>query len=591
MSTPSTAEPALALRRARLDDVARGVGYEFDGATGAWRADSLDQVRDVLAAAESAAVDGSWVVGFVGYEAAQAFDAAFPPLAGPEGLPLAWFTAFEHRREVPLVSPPEVAPTVRDVHRVDGSDRYRDGVEQVRAAIARGDVYQANLTDRVRGTLDGDPFDLYCSMVSTQGGSFNAYLDLGDVVVVSASPELFLQIDGDIVTTRPMKGTRRRHGRPEADAEAADALRHSQKDLAENVMIVDLLRNDLSRVSSPGGVSVPELFRVERYETVWQLTSTVAARLRPEVGLVDVFAATFPCGSITGAPKVSAMHLIERLETSPRGVYCGAIGMISPSTGGRPSSVWSVAIRTAVVDRSNHHVEFGAGGGITFDSVPVDEDDELESKTAVLRSARAAFELFETLRIDEKGVHHLALHLHRLAGSARYFGFPCDTDAIARAVMAIAPDTGSRRLRIVLDRLGRFRLETQPLDEVPATVVLAVALDRVRSDDPFLCHKTTRRDVYDAARVAHPDADDVLLVNERDEVVETTVANLLYRRAGRWFTPPLTSGGLPGIGREALLSYGAVSERTLPLAELCDCESLEVVSSLRGRRRAVILHT
>ncbi|MDO9173362.1 MAG: chorismate-binding protein, partial [Actinomycetota bacterium] len=227
VSTPSTAEPALALRRARLDDVARGVGYEFEGATGAWRADSLDQVRDVLAAAESAAVDGSWVVGFVGYEAAQAFDAAFPPLAGPEGLPLAWFTAFEHRREVPLVSPPEVAPTVRDVHRVDGSDRYRDGVEQVRAAIARGDVYQANLTDRVRGTLDGDPFDLYCSMVSTQGGSFNAYLDLGELVVVSASPELFLQIDGDIVTTRPMKGTRRRHGRPEADAEAADALRHS----------------------------------------------------------------------------------------------------------------------------------------------------------------------------------------------------------------------------------------------------------------------------------------------------------------------------------------------------------------------------
>ncbi|MDO9175940.1 MAG: chorismate-binding protein, partial [Actinomycetota bacterium] len=268
-----------------------------------------------------------------------------------------------------------------------------------------------------------------------------------------------------------MKGTRRRHGRPEADAEAADALRHSQKDLAENVMIVDLLRNDLSRVSSPGGVSVPELFRVERYETVWQLTSTVAARLRPEVGLVDVFAATFPCGSITGAPKVSAMHLIERLETSPRGVYCGAIGMISPSTGGRPSSVWSVAIRTAVVDRSNHHVEFGAGGGITYDSVPADEDDELESKTAVLRSARAAFELFETLRIDEKGVHHLALHLHRLAGSARYFGFPWDTDAIARAVMAIAPDPGSRRLRIVLDRLGRFRLETQPLDEVAAMVM------------------------------------------------------------------------------------------------------------------------
>ena len=593
VSTPFVAD---ASPRVRFDDVARGVGYEFDGHVRTWAAHRIDEVVPALADAEAEAVAGHWVVGFVAYEAAHAFDSAFPSPAPGEALPLAWFTAFVQRHEVPLVRPPADAPAVLDTQRVHGSEWYRSGVQAIRCRIEAGDVYQVNLTDRVTGTLAGDPYELYGSMVSTQGGSFNAFLDLGDHVVVSASPELFLQIDGETITTRPMKGTRRRHGRPDADAQLAHELRHSAKDLAENVMIVDLLRNDLTRVSSPGGVSVPELFRVERYETVWQLTSTVVARLRPDVSLVDVFAATFPCGSITGAPKVSAMHVIDSLEPTPRGVYCGTIGMISPAVDGtRPASVWNVAIRTAVVERATGGVRFGAGGGITYDSVPVDEDDEMESKTTVLRRARAGFMLFETLRIDEKGVHHLALHLQRLAASAEYFGFPCDTATIARGVMSIEPATRPRRLRILLDRhdrYGRALLETSWLDPSTPTVRLAVSSMRVRSDDPFLCHKTTRRDTYDDARAEFPDGvvDDVLLVNERGEVVETTVANLLYELDGRWYTPPLTSGGLPGVGRQALLAYGAVTERVLPLAELDDCSALDVVSSLRGRRPAVRLH-
>jgi len=590
VSTPFAAD---ASPRARFDDVARGAGYEFDGHVRTWVAGTIDDVVPALAAAEAEAVAGNWVVGFVAYEAAPAFDRAFPIPAAGDALPLAWFSAYSQRREVPLVMAPDEAPVVVDTQRVHGSEWYRCGVQTVRRRIEAGDVYQVNLTDRITCTLHGDPYQLYGSMVSTQGGSFNAYLDLGEHVVVSASPELFLQIDGDTITTRPMKGTRRRHGRPDADAQLAHELRHSAKDLAENVMIVDLLRNDLTRVSSPGGVSVPELFRVERYETVWQLTSTVVARLRPEVGLVDVFAATFPCGSITGAPKVSAMHVIGQLEPTPRGVYCGTIGMISPAVGGaRPASVWSVAIRTAVVERSTGRVQFGAGGGITYDSVPVDEDDEMESKTTVLRRARAGFQLFETLRLDEKGVHHLALHLQRLAASAEYFGFPCDTATIARGVMAIAPATHPRRLRLLLDRSGRSLLETSWLDPPSATVRLAVSSARVRSDDPFLCHKTTRRDTYEDARAEFSEdaADDVLLVNERDEVVESTVANLLYQLDGHWYTPPLTSGGLPGVGRQALLAYGAVNERVLPLAELDECDALDVVSSLRGRRRAARVH-
>lgn len=594
VSTQSTSRAAplarWAPRRVRLDDVARGVGYEFSSPSRLCVAVDVDDVVGVIAAGEAAAEAGEWVVGFVTYEAARAFDSAYPLAAAGGTLPLAWFCAFGSRVEVPLVEAPSNGPFVDGVVRTHGSRWYRDGVQRVRELIETGGVYQINLTDRVRARLVADPFDLYRSMVSTQGGSFNAFLDLGEAVVASASPELFLEISGDTVTARPMKGTRRRHGRADADVQMAEELRASEKDRAENVMIVDLLRNDLSRLSSPGGVTVPELFRVERYETVWQLTSTVQASLRPEVRLADVFRSTFPCGSITGAPKVAAMHAIARLEPSPRGLYCGAIGMISPSVdGARPSSIWSVAIRTAVIDAADGRVEFASGGGITYDSVPADEDDELESKVAVLRSARPAFALFETLRFDAEGAHDLVRHLRRLKASADYFGFACDPSVVAADVGALGVPDGPRRLRVVLDRRGRHRLELVALDDSAPLVRLAVATARVRSDDPFMCHKTTRRAVYERARSAHPLADDVLLVNERAEVVETTIANLLYRLGDEWFTPPLASGGLPGIGREVLVSSGAVTERVLPLAQLAACDELAVVNSLRGRRAAVIL--
>jgi len=574
----------------RLDDVVRGVGYEFSSPSQVLVALDVDDVVGVIAAGEAAAEAGAWVVGFVTYEAARAFDEAYPAATVRGPLPLAWFCSFGSRHVVPLVDAPSGGPFVDGVVRTHGSRWYRDGVQQVRELIETGGVYQINLTDRVRARLVADPFDLYRSMVSTQGGSFNAFLDLGEAVVASASPELFLEINGRTVTARPMKGTRRRHGRPLSDVVLAEELRMSEKDRAENVMIVDLLRNDLSRLSSPGEVSVPELFRVERYETVWQLTSTVQATLRPEVRLADVFRATFPCGSITGAPKVAAMHAIARLEPSPRGLYCGAIGMISPSVGdATPSSVWSVAIRTAVIDAADGRVEFASGGGITYDSVPADEDDELESKVAVLRAARPAFELFETLRFDADGAHDLARHLRRLAASAEYFGFVCNPSAVAATVTELAMVDRPHRLRIVLDRGGRHRLEVVELNESVPLVRLAVSTARVRSDDPFMCHKTTRRAVYERASASHPRADDVLLINEREEVVETTVANLLYRLGSEWFTPPLSSGGLPGIGREVLVESGAVSERVLPLAELQACAELAVVNSLRGRRAAVIL--
>ena len=576
--------------RVRCDDLVTRVGHEFVGPLTTGIAARPEDVRGLLASAQREAEQGRWVVCFVGYEAASAFEPAVAARAFHRLLPLAWFTSFERRTRVPVVEAPARDSFTVGARRVHGSGWYRDGVERIRTAIEAGDVYQVNLTDRVLCSLKGEVGDLYRAMATTQGGRYNAFIEFDHAAIVSASPELFLRIEDGTVSTRPMKGTRRRHGRPDEDAHRARELAASEKDLAENLMIVDLLRNDLSRVAEIGGVCVPELFCIERYETVWQLTSTVEARLRREVDLVDVFAAAFPCGSVTGAPKIAAMNMIRELESTPRGLYCGSIGVIEPTSAGMlGGSTWSVAIRTAVVDTVEGVVEFGAGGGITYDSEPAAEDDELESKTVVLGGARSDFALFETIRLDAAGAHHLDRHLRRLAASAAYFGFECDMPTIGRKVAALAAVDTLHRLRVTLARDGGVTVEVLPVTDGPVSVRLAIAAQRVRSDDPFCCHKTTNRGVYEAARAAHPEADDVVLVNERGEVVETTIANLLYCIDGRWYTPPLAAGGLPGIGREVLVEAGEVAERALPLERLGECGGFEVVSALRGRRRAEIL--
>lgn len=585
-------------RRARLDDAATGTAFEFRDLQRWWAVPcdrsgaSLSAVIDAVRAAEEAARQGAWVIGLLAYEAAAAFDPAFAFSPNGTTLPLAWFAAYGERIEQPLVSAPSGGPFVTDVRRQGGADWYQAGVSEIRERIADGDVYQVNLTDRVSCTLTADPFDLYRSMVHAQGGAYNAFLDLGETVVISASPELFLRVEGRTATTRPMKGTRRRHGRAEMDRAEATALRESIKDRAENVMIVDLLRNDLTRLSAPGGVCVDDLFRIERFETVWQMTSTVRADLRADVDLVDIFRATFPCGSITGAPKVAAMRQIARLESVPRGIYCGTIGTIEPAADGeRPTSVWSVAIRTAVLDTTTGHIEFGAGGGITTDSDPADENDELEAKTAVLRGGRTSFELLETLRLDADGPHHLDDHLQRLAATADYFGYPVATAEIEAAVRSLPRPQAPERLRILAARDGSFSLQPLPLVVSDDPVRLALCTTAVSSTDPFLCHKTTRRDTYEQARASRPDVDDVILVNERGELVETTIANLLVRVDGTWCTPPLTSGGLAGVGRQLMLTAGEVTERVLNVADLSRCEAIAVVSSLRGVRPALLAAT
>jgi para-aminobenzoate synthetase/4-amino-4-deoxychorismate lyase len=355
------------------------------------------------------------------------------------------------------------------------------------------------------------------------------------------------------------------------------------KERAENLMIVDLIRNDLGRIAEYGSVRTTSLFDAERYPTVWQLTSTVQARLRADVDLAEIFATLFPSGSVTGAPKRAAMQAIAELETRPRGVYCGAVGVCGP--GPRPHARFAVAIRTATTDLASGQTEYGAGGGITWDSDSAAEWQELVGKMSILKPVAQFCGLFETMRCESDGsVRNGDRHLDRMAESADYIGLPFDRAAAVTKLATCHPG----RVRLGLDAAGALSIRQDTLDDSPVPVRLAWCDEPVHSGDRRLFHKTTDRAGYERRRARRPDADDVLLVNERDEVTETTTANDAVRIGRRWWTPALTCGLLPGVERARLLEDGTLAERRIGRSEVLTHE-LAVISSLRGWRAATLI--
>ena len=588
---------------ARFDDFPAGRALRFPAPHRVLAATRPDEVVAVLAEVDRATRAGCWAYGYVGYEAAAGLDdrlVTHPPSAA--GPPLVWFGLCGEPEPVPvLAAEPRTGPDPADATPdPDGTgsarwspgwlpSAHRAGVQRVRAHIAAGETYQCNLTVRMRGQLTGDPARLYADLAPRQQGAYSAYLDLGRYAVASASPELFFEWRGDELTTRPMKGTARRGRHLAEDRAQAEHLRGSAKERAENIMIVDLMRNDLARIASTGGVTVRALCRLECYPTVLQLTSEVIGRLRPEVDLVGVFRALFPCGSITGAPKARTMELIRELEDGPRGVYCGAIGWVAPH--GAPSRArFSVAIRTAVVDRADGTAVYGTGGGITWSSDAAAEHAELLVKTAVLNRRPEEFHLLETMgHTPGAGIRNLERHLRRLADSAAYLGWPLDLAAVRARLSDASPGPEVGLVRLRLWPSGALRVETAPAP-APLDRPVRLALDNEPVDSgafwPY--HKTSRREPYTTRARRHPEADDVVLRNERGELTETTIANLAVRLDGRWWTPPLAAGCLPGVERGRLIELGELAERTLYPADLPRADGLAVLNSLRGWRPAVL---
>jgi para-aminobenzoate synthetase/4-amino-4-deoxychorismate lyase len=439
-----------------------------------------------------------------------------------------------------------------------------------------------NFTFRTRGSFTGDAGGLFADLVEAQQGGCSAFLDLGSHAICSASPELFFALRGLDVAARPMKGTAKRGRTLAEDRQARDALRVSPKERAENVMIVDMVRNDLGRIADIGSVAVPELFTVERYPNVWQMTSLVTAR--SPASLEAIFAALHPSASVTGAPKVRTMEILTALEPAPRGVYAGAIGHVWPDGSAR----FSVAIRTAVVDRTRGMVDFGTGSGIVWDSEPGAEYDECLLKASILGARPPRFDLLETLKWrPDGGFLLLDRHLQRLRDSAEYFGVPCRLDAVRAALdEAVAGSVGPLRLRALLSKDGSVRVERQPFasSEQPLRVALAASPVDVR--DVFLFHKTTHRLVYERARLEG--FDDVILFNEARQVTESTTANVVVEVDGRRVTPPVECGLLAGTYRAELLATGALQESVVTVDALRAARRLWLINSVHEWREAVL---
>jgi para-aminobenzoate synthetase/4-amino-4-deoxychorismate lyase len=580
----------------------------------------IEDVVAVVAEADRAAARGEWAAVMIAYEAAAAFDPAMPRPSRPAAahdVPLAWVAVFGPAsviRHAPHPPPPAVlrtSPVATASWRPSMSRAsFAAALERVAGHIAAGDTYQVNYTFALRregtGAVDPRVADAWLdALCAAQEAGYGARLDLGHHLVLSASPELFVERRGDRVRARPMKGTSPRGRWLDEDLARRDALVASEKIRAENVMIVDLLRNDLGRLAETGSVTVPALFSAERYPTVWQLTSTIEATLvrrDAPTGVVDLMRALFPCGSVTGAPKIRTMQVIGAVETAPRGVYTGAIGLVQP--GG--DATFSVAIRTLVVERATGHATLGIGAGIVADSKADEEYDECLLKGAFADTSPVAgapavvrvppavlrdFELLETVRIEDGRWRHLERHLDRLAASAHFFGFPWDRAAIEAAVAAHIAPAGVARGRLRLLPGGRVAVETLPLAPFGPVRRVALARTPVDPNDVFLFHKTTRRDLYTQAQATRPDVDDVILWNTRGEITESTIANVIVEIEGERWTPPRTSGLLAGIGRGLLLDSGVVRERPITVVELKAASRVWLVSALRGEVNATLAAT
>jgi para-aminobenzoate synthetase/4-amino-4-deoxychorismate lyase len=541
--------------------------------------DDPESVRVLLDEIEAATTSGLFAAGFVTYEAARAFDPALKTRpAGP--LPLAWFGLFEtvHRhRELPWprnnpIGTLDWIPTVNQ-------HEYQQCIYSIREAIEKGQSYQANYTHRLQTVFDADPWDLFATLVTAQPVPFGVYAELDRHVICSASPELFFSLSGTTISTRPMKGTSPRGYTSKEDRRLAQELYDSEKNRAENLMIVDMIRNDLGRIATAGSVRVESLFDLESYASVHQLTSTVTAHTT--ASLSDIFTALFPCASITGAPKVRTMELLADLERSHRGIYTGTLGFVTPDH----EAQFNVAIRTVHIDRERELAEYGTGGGIVWESTAEEEYRECEAKARVLGLEERSFDLLETLLWEPgQGFFLLEEHLNRLKDSAAYFAYPIDVEAVRQDLFTSLTDaeTRPRRVRILLDRYGKVRIEQFPL-EAPSDSgwIVALADKAIDIHDRFLYHKTTARQVYDRARASAPDYDEVLLWSQAGRMTEATAANIVYRIGDQLFTPPVEDGLLAGTFREELLRGGTISQRSLDRRELLSVDEIWLVNSVR----------
>lgn len=518
---------------------------------------------------------GRHVAGYVAFEAAGAFDAALRTHP-PGELPLLWFGVYDAPAELPVPDPVTKASRAFPWKALLDQHPYEAALHRIREHIAAGDTYQVNFTFPLEADFDATPEDWFWERLAAQEARYGAFLDTGRFKILSLSPELFFELDGTALTTRPMKGTRPRALDTADDEAAARDLANSPKDRAENLMIVDMLRNDLGRVCEVNSIEVSRLFSVERYPTVWQMTSTITGRSSAPVP--EIFGALFPSASVTGAPKIETMKIIRALESGPRGVYCGAIGWWAPGRRAR----FNVAIRTATLDTKTGATRYPCGSGITWDSDPAQEYAECLQKAAVLQHPPSTFAIITALRLEPEGYDLLDLHIDRLEDSAAYFGFPVAREAVKQQLEDYRSSVSAfpAKVRAALKRDGVLTLTHDRLP--PARPLRAgLALRPSNTVQQWTRHKTTLRAIYDEAQATRPDCEVVLLWSPEGHLTEATIANIVLRFGNQRFTPPHSEGLLPGVFRRHLLETGSVEERRLTIDDLAKADEILLINSVR----------
>lgn len=535
----------------------------------------LDQVEALLKEVETYQEAGFYAVGYVSYEAAPAFEKKFAVHPAPlMGECLLYFTIHEQVETLPFPEDYEAVELPANWKEEVEAPAYQKAIETIHHHIRQGDTYQVNYTVQLSQELKSDPLAIYNRLVVEQKAHYNAFIQHDDVSILSISPELFFEQDDRLLTTRPMKGTTRRGLTNQADLKEAAWLEADPKNRAENMMIVDLLRNDMNRISEIGSEQVTRLCQVEQYSTVWQMTSTIESRLRPEVDLVQTFQALFPCGSITGAPKISTMEIIQKTEKAPRGVYCGTIGILLP----KGKRIFNVAIRT--LQMQGNQAIYGVGGGITWDSKWESEYQETKQKSAVLYRQEPHFELLTTGRIHQGELTFLEQHLSRLREASRYFAYPYDEPKLLKELQEKLGHLKSNldyRCRIALQKNGAFQLTITELTDLPASYLQAQLTEqKLDLATPVTYFKTSQRD-----HLGQSDHEQIFHLPD-GSLLETTIGNLVLEIEGQLYTPPAHLPLLDGIYRRHLLETQQVEEKLLTLNDLTDADRIYACNALRG---------
>ena len=552
-----------------------GLRYLFTKSIKELKTRNLDQVEVLLKEVEAYQEKGFYAVGYVSYEAAPAFEKKFAVHPAPlMGEYLLYFTIHEEVETLPFPEHYEAVDLPANWKEEVEAPAYQEAIETIHHHIRQGDTYQVNYTVQLSQELKSDPLAIYNRLVVEQNAHYNAFIQHDDVSILSISPELFFEQDDRLLTTRPMKGTTRRGLTNQADLKEAAWLEADPKNRAENMMIVDLLRNDMNRISEIGSEQVTRLCQVEQYSTVWQMTSTIESRLRAEVDLVQTFRSLFPCGSITGAPKISTMEIIQKTEKSPRGVYCGTLGILLP----KGKRIFNVAIRT--LQMQGNQAIYGVGGGITWDSKWESEYQETKQKSAVLYRQEPRFELLTTGRIHQGELTFLEQHLTRLREASRYFAYPYDEPKLLKELqeeLAHLESNLDYRCRIALQKNGTFHLVITELTDLPASYLQAQLTEqKLDLATPFTYFKTSQRDHLSQSnheQIFHlPDG----------TLLETTIGNLVLEIEGQRYTPPAHLPLLDGIYRRHLLETQQVEEKLLTLNDLTDADRIYACNALRG---------